>query len=104
MENHPYVEVNKAMSEPFMVGLLPVGLIGPVVLCLFISYLLTQLLWAVLFDAPSYFWTIGLFFWLSVTYYTVVGDQPWRIKNQLAWIPRYRRGLYAVKPLLEDYD
>ena len=103
MDNHhPYVEVNRAMSEPFMVGLLPVGLIGPVVLCLLLAYLLTQMLWAMLFSPPSYFWTIGVFFWLSITYYAVVGDQPWRVKNQIAWIPKYRRGLYAVTPLLED--
>lgn len=105
MDNQPYIEVNRALSQPFMVGLLPAGLIGPVILCLFLSYLLTQTLWAILFAPPSYFWTMGLFFWLTATYYAVVGNQPWRVKNQIAYIPRYRRGMYTVAPLLKiDHD
>jgi hypothetical protein len=104
MENRPYVEVNRAMSEPFMLGIFPIGLVGPIVLCLFLSYLITQALWSMFFQPPSYFWTVGAFFWLSATYYVVVGDEPWRIKNQISWMPTYRRGLYAVKPLLNHHD
>lgn len=104
MENRPYVEVNRAMSEPFMVGLFPIGLIGPVILCLFFSYVLTQILWSMFFDPPSYIWTTAIFFWSSATYYVVVGDEPWRIKNQISWVPTYRRGMYAVTPFLKKEE
>ena len=77
-------------------------LIGPVSLCFFFSYILTQMVWATFFDQPSFFWTIGLFFWMATTYYVVVGDEPWRIKNQLSYMPRYKRGMYAAKSLLDD--
>ena len=100
MNHQPYVQVNQALSQPFSIGLFPIMLVGPVVLCLFFSYMLTQFLWAALFGKPSFIWTIGLFFWMATTYYVVVGDQPWRTKNQISYIPQYKRGMYPVTPLL----
>lgn len=102
MNYQPYVQVNTALSQPFSIGLFPIMLIGPFVLCLFFAYLTTQLFWAALFGRPSFIWTIGVFFWLATTYYVVVGDQPWRIKNQISYIPRYRRGMYPAKSLLNE--
>jgi membrane protein implicated in regulation of membrane protease activity len=91
----PYLVVNRALNKAPTLWIFPPGMLYALGIGFFLSFVFLVLL----FQAP--WWLVFLFWcWVSIVYYAVVGEKPWKFANRVRPAPHWMRGNKQITQLL----
>jgi hypothetical protein len=91
----PYLIINRALNKSPTLWIFPPGMLYALGIGFFLSFIFLVLL----FQAP--WWLVFLFWcWVSIVYYAVVGEKPWKFAHKIKPPPQWTRANRPISPLL----
>jgi hypothetical protein len=94
-DGKPYLIINRALNKAPTLWIFPPGMLYALGIGFFLSFMFLILL----FQAP--WWLVFLFWcWVSIVYYAVVGEKPWKFANKIKHAPHWTRANRSISPLL----